>query len=166
MASAAGDPLASMKDLCANILEGCAQIQALLLKLKESLLRKDAAVRLQAAARGFLVRRRAQVLRADRKATWMLPLSATAAEQQPQSGCPKDRLFPITVCVRCCLVTTLQQSTVLGPGGVSMVWLAPPAVARQLQLLGMHLPQITTSTLPLGEMVSQRTRQVQCGPLT
>jgi len=27
-------------------------------------------------------------------------------------------------------------------------------------------PQITTSTLPLGEMVSQRTRQVQCGPLT
>ena len=69
MASAAGDPLASMKDLCANILEGCAQIQALLLKLKESLLRKDAAVRLQAAARGFLARRRAQALRADRKAT-------------------------------------------------------------------------------------------------
>jgi len=28
------------------------------------------------------------------------------------------------------------------------------------------LPQIMTSTLPLGEMVNQRTRQVQCGPLT
>jgi hypothetical protein len=27
------------------------------------------------------------------------------------------------------------------------------------------LPQIMTSTLPLGEMVSQRTHQVQCGPL-
>jgi len=28
------------------------------------------------------------------------------------------------------------------------------------------LPQIMTSTLPLGEMVSQRTHQVLCGPLT
>jgi hypothetical protein len=28
------------------------------------------------------------------------------------------------------------------------------------------LPQIMTSTLPLGEMVNQRTHQVQCGPLT
>jgi hypothetical protein len=27
------------------------------------------------------------------------------------------------------------------------------------------LPQITTSTLPLGKMVSQRTHHVQCGPL-
>ncbi|RLN29401.1 hypothetical protein C2845_PM05G13890 [Panicum miliaceum] len=95
MASAAGDPSTSVKDLCVNILEGCAKIQTLLLELKESLLRNDAAVRLHAAARGFLARRRAQVLHADRKATWMLPLSATAAEQQSQSGCPKDRLFPV-----------------------------------------------------------------------
>ena len=99
MASAAGDP---SEDLCANMLEGCTKLKALLLKLKESLLRKEVAVRLQAAAHGFLARRRAQVLHADRKATWMLPLSATAAEQQPQSGCPKDQLFPVTVCVRCC----------------------------------------------------------------
>ena len=139
MASAVGDPLASAKDLCVHILDCCAQIQTVLLKLKESLLRKDAAVRLQAAARGFLARRRAQVLHADRKATWMLPLSAREVDQQPQSGCPKDRLFPIAVCVRCCLVTTLLQSAIHSPGGVSMVWLAPPAVARQLQLLGMHL---------------------------
>ena len=69
----------------------------------------------------------------------MLPLSAREVDQQPQSGCPKDQLFPITVCVRCCLVTTLLQSAVHGPGGVSMVWLTSPAGADQLQLLGMHL---------------------------
>ena len=97
------------------------------------MLRKDAAVRLQAAARGFLARRRAQVLHADRKVTWMLPLSAREVEQQPQSGCPKDRR------VRCCLVTTLLQSAVHSPGGVSMVWLTSLAGADQLQLLGMHL---------------------------
>ena len=50
MASAAGDPLASAKDLCVDILDCCAQIQTVLLKLKESLLRKDAVVQLQAAA--------------------------------------------------------------------------------------------------------------------
>jgi len=133
MASAVGDPLASAKDLCVHILDCCAQIQTVLLKLKESLLRKDAAVRLQAAARGFLARRRAQVLHADRKVTWMLPLSAREVEQQPQSGCPKDRR------VRCCLVTTLQQSAVHGPRSVSMVWLNSPTGADQLQLLGMHL---------------------------
>ena len=126
MASAAGDPSASMKDLCVDILDCCAQIQTVLLKLKESLLRKDA-------------RRRAQVLRADRKVTWMLPLSAREVDQQPQSGCPKDRLFPIAVCVRCCLVTTLLQSAVHSPGGISMVWLTSPTGADQLQLLGMHL---------------------------
>ena len=139
MASAAGDPLASAKDLCVDILDCCAQIQTVLLKLKESLLRKDAAVRLQAAAHGFLARRRAQVLRADRKVTWMLPLSGREVDQQPQSGCPKDQLFPITVCVRCCLVTTLLQSAVHSPGGISMVWLTSPTGADQLQLLGMHL---------------------------
>ena len=139
MASAAGDPLESAKDLCVDILDCCAQIQTVLLKLKESLLRKDAAVRLQAAAHGFLARRRAQVLRADRKVMWMLPLSAREVDQQPQSGCPKDRLFPIAVCVRCCLVTTLLQSAVHSPGGISMVWLTSPTGADQLQLLGMHL---------------------------
>jgi hypothetical protein len=37
MASAAGDPSTSVEDLCANMLEDCAKIKALLLKLKESL---------------------------------------------------------------------------------------------------------------------------------
>ena len=46
MASDAGDP---SEDLCANMLEGCTKLKALLLKLKESLLRDKAAVRLQAA---------------------------------------------------------------------------------------------------------------------
>ena len=63
MASAAGDPLASAKDLCVDILDCCAQIQIVLLKFKESLWRKDAAVRLQAAARGFLTRQRVRLLR-------------------------------------------------------------------------------------------------------
>ena len=63
MASATGDPLASAKDLCVDILDCCAQIQTVLLKLKESLLRKDAAVRLQAAAHGFLTRQRVRLLR-------------------------------------------------------------------------------------------------------
>jgi len=51
MASAAGDP---SEVLCANMLEGCTKLKALLLKLKESLLRDKATVRLQAAARGVL----------------------------------------------------------------------------------------------------------------
>ena len=63
MASAAGDPLASAKDLCVDILDCCAQIQTVLVKLKESLRRKDAAVRLQAAARGFMARRQAEASR-------------------------------------------------------------------------------------------------------
>ena len=46
MASAAGDP---SEDLCANMLEGCTKLKALLLKLKESLLCDKVAVRLQAA---------------------------------------------------------------------------------------------------------------------
>ena len=71
MASAAGDPLASAKDLCVDILDCCAQIQTVLLKLKESLRRKDAAVRLQAAARGFMARRQAEASR--------LPTSQEAA---------------------------------------------------------------------------------------
>jgi len=49
MASAAGDPSTSVEDLCANMLEDCAKIKALLLKLKESLRRDKAATRLQAA---------------------------------------------------------------------------------------------------------------------
>ena len=67
MASAAGDPLASTKNLCVNILGCCAQIQTVLLKLKESLRRKDAAVRLQAAVRGFLARQRARLLRGTKR---------------------------------------------------------------------------------------------------
>ena len=64
MASAAGDP---SEDLCANMLEGCTKLKALLLKLKESLLRDKAAVRLQAAARGFLARQRARLLRGSKR---------------------------------------------------------------------------------------------------
>ena len=72
MASAAGDP---SEVLCANMLEGCAKLKALLLKLKESLLRDKAAVRLQAAARGFLARRQA-------RAALPLPLSVAMAQEQ------------------------------------------------------------------------------------
>ena len=64
MASAAGDP---SDDLCANMLEDCTKLKALLLKLKESLLRDKAAVRLQAAARGFLARQRARLLRGSKR---------------------------------------------------------------------------------------------------
>ena len=67
MASAAGDPLASAKNLCADILDCCAKIQTVLLKLTESLRRKDAAVRLQAAVRGFLARQRARLLRGSKR---------------------------------------------------------------------------------------------------
>ena len=106
----------------------------------------------------------------------MLPLSAREVDQQPQSGCPKDQLFPITVCVRCCLVTTLLQSAVHGPGGVSMVWLTSPAGADQLQLLGMHLhgkikksgspghaatPRRPKGTHALGAMASTRPPQLK-----
>ena len=67
MASATGDPLSSMKDLCVDIRQCCAQIQTVLLKLKESLRRKEAAVRLQAAARGFLARQRARLLHGSKQ---------------------------------------------------------------------------------------------------
>jgi len=67
MASAAGDPLSSIKDLCVDIRQCCAQIQTVLLKLKESLRRKEAAVRLQAAARGFLARQRARLLHGSKR---------------------------------------------------------------------------------------------------
>jgi len=73
MASAAGDPLASAKDLCVDILDCCAQIQTVLLKLKESLRRKDAAVWLQAAVRGFLVRQRARLLRGTKRTNYLSP---------------------------------------------------------------------------------------------
>ena len=67
MASATGDPLSSIKDLCVDIRQCCAQIQTILLKLKESLRRKEAAVRLQAAARGFLARQRARLLHGSKQ---------------------------------------------------------------------------------------------------
>ena len=67
MASTASDPLALMKDLCVDILDCCAQIQTVLLKLKESLRRKDAAMRLQAAAHGFLARQRGRLLRGTKR---------------------------------------------------------------------------------------------------
>jgi len=37
MDSAAGDPSSLVEDLCANMLEDCTKIKALLLKLKENL---------------------------------------------------------------------------------------------------------------------------------
>ena len=67
MAFVAGDPLSSKKDLCIDIRQCCAQIQTVLLKLKESLRRKDAAVRLQAAAHGLLARRQVQSLRREKR---------------------------------------------------------------------------------------------------
>ena len=81
MASAAGDP---SEDLCANILEGCTKLKALLLKLKESLLRDKAAVRLQAAARGFLARQRARLLRGSKRTdcTCLHPLEVAAPLHQ------------------------------------------------------------------------------------
>ena len=124
MASAAGDPSTSVEDLCANMLEDCAKIKALLLKLKESLRRDKAATRLQAAARGFLARRQA-------RAALALPLSAAAAQQQLQGSVSVDQLAchealvvadpaPARLCSR--LRTVLPQLPVRTPHGVSMNW--------------------------------------------
>ena len=85
MDSAAGDPSSLVEDLCANMLEGCTKLKALLLKLKESLLRDKAAVRLQAAAHGFLARRQA-------RAAMPLPLSVAMAQEQLQGGIFMDQL--------------------------------------------------------------------------
>ena len=141
MDSAAGDPSSSMEDLCANMLVDCTKIKALLLKLKENLRRDKAAVRLQAAARGFLARRQA-------RAALPLPLSVAVAQQQLQGGVSVDQLAchealvvadpaPARLCSR--LRTVLPQLPVRTPHGVSVVCLAFPAGADQLQLLGMHL---------------------------
>ena len=121
MASAAGDP---SEVLCANMLEGCAKLKALLLKLKESLLRDKATVRLQAAARGFLARRQA-------RAAMPLPLSVAMAQEQLQGGVFVDQLAchealvvadpaPARLCSR--LRTALPQLPVRTPHGVSMNW--------------------------------------------
>jgi hypothetical protein len=121
MASAAGDP---SEDLCANMLEGCAKLKALLLKLKENLRRDMAALRLQAAARGLLARRQA-------RAALALPLSAAAAQQQLQGSVSVDQLAchealvvanpaPARLCSR--LRTALPQLPVRTPHGVSMNW--------------------------------------------
>jgi len=121
MASAAGDP---SEVLFANMLEGCAKLKALLLKLKESLLRDKAAVRLQAAARGFLARRQA-------RAAMPLPLSVAMAQEQLQGGVFVDQLAchealdvadpaPARLCSR--LRTALPQLPVRTPHGVSMNW--------------------------------------------
>ena len=121
MASAAGDP---SEVLCANMLEGCAKLKVLLLKLKVSLLRDKAAVRLQAAARGFLARRQA-------RAALPLPLSVAMAQEQLQGGVFVDQLAchealvvadpaPARLCSR--LRTALPQLPVRTPHGVSMNW--------------------------------------------
>ena len=124
MASATGDPSTSVEDCCANMLEDCAKIKALLLKLKENLRRDMAALRLQAAARGLLARRQA-------RAALALPLSAAAAQQQLQGSVSVDQLAchealvvadpaPARLCSR--LRTVLPQLPVRTPHGVSMNW--------------------------------------------
>lgn len=102
MASAVDDP----STLCANLLAGCAKIRTLLLELKESLQRKEAAVRLQAAVHGFLTQRRAQVLHAERKATLTLPLPATLAKQRLQG--------PACSCSCTCAMLLEYQSAAIG----------------------------------------------------
>ena len=106
------------------MLEGCAKLKVLLLKLKVSLLRDKAAVRLQAAARGFLARRQA-------RAALPLPLSVAMAQEQPQGVIFMDQLAchealvvadpaPARLCSR--LRTALPQLPVRTPHGVSMNW--------------------------------------------
>ena len=157
MASAAGDP---SEVLCANMLEGCAKLKALLLKLKESLLRDKAAVRLQAAARGFLARRQA-------RAALPLPLSVAVAQQQLQGGVSVDQLAchealvvadPAPARIHSRLRTVLPQLPVRTPHGVSMIWLASSAGADQLQLLGMHLHGHTKKSRSPGHAATPQCR--------
>ena len=124
MDSAAGDPSSLVEDLCANMLEDCTKIKALLLKLKENLRRDMAALRLQAAARGLLARRQARAAPA-------LPLSAAAAQQQLQGSVSVDQLAchealvvadPATARLCSRLRTALPQLPVRTPHGVSMNW--------------------------------------------
>jgi len=146
--------------LCANMLEDCAKIKALLLKLKESLRRDKAATRLQAAARGFLARRQA-------RAALALPLSAAAAQQQLQDGVSVDQLAchealvvadPAPARIRSRLRPALPQLPVRTPHGVSMVCLSFPAGADQLQLLGMHLHGKTKKSGSPGHAAMPRRR--------
>ena len=157
MASAAGDP---SEVLCANMLEDCAKIKALLLKLKESLRRDKAATRLQEAAHGFLARRQA-------RAALALPLSAAAAQQQLQDGVSVDQLAchealvvadPAPARIRSRLRPALPQLPVRTPYGVSVVCLAFPTGADQLQLLGMHLHGKTKKSGSPGHAAMPRRR--------
>ena len=146
--------------MCANMLEDCTKIKALLLKLKESLRRDKAATRLQAATRGFLARRQA-------RAALALPLSAAAAQQQLQDGVSVDQLAchealvvadPAPARIRSRLRPALPQLPVRTPYGVSVVCLAFPAGADQLQLLGMHLHRKTKKSGSPGHAAMPRRR--------
>ena len=100
MASVAGDPLALAKDLCVDILDCCAQIQTVLLKLKESLRRKDAAVRLQAAVRGFLARQRARLLRGTKRTNCTSLQPSEVAAALLQIGTPVACWEPLAIIPR------------------------------------------------------------------
>ncbi|KAG2593622.1 hypothetical protein PVAP13_5NG012538 [Panicum virgatum] len=99
MASAAGDPLASAKNLCADILDCCAEIQTVLLKLKESLRRKDAAVRLHGAVRGFLARQRARLLHGTKR-THCTSLQPSEVAAPLQIGTPVACWEPLAIVPR------------------------------------------------------------------
>ena len=131
MASAVGDPLASAKDLCVHILDCCAQIQTVLLKLKESLRRKDAAVRLQAAVRGFLARQRARLLRGTKRtnctclqpsevAVPLLQIGTSVACWEPLAIVPrKDNIVGGLVLVVPLAICSEQQDIILRRGAIT-----------------------------------------------
>ena len=70
------------------MLEGCAKLKALLLKLKASLLRDKAAVRLQAAACGFLARQRARLLCGSKRTNCTCPHQLEVAAPLLQISTP------------------------------------------------------------------------------
>ena len=100
MASATGDPLSSMKDLCVDIRQCCAQIQTVLLKLKESLLRDKAAVWLQAAACGFLARQRARLQRGSKRTDCTCLHPSEVAAPLLQIGTPVACWEPLAIVPR------------------------------------------------------------------
>ena len=137
MASTASDPSASMKDLCVDIRECCAQIQTVLLKLKESLRRKEAAVRLQAAARGFLARQRARLLHGSKRTDCSCLHPSEVAAALLQIG------MPVAICWELLAVIPRRDNIVGG-----LVLAVPLAIYSEQQDVNLRRKAITGGAAP------------------
>ena len=118
------------------MLEGCTKLKALLLKLKESLLRDKAAVRLQAAACGFLARQRAQLLHGSKRTDCTCPHQLEVAAPLLQIGTPVACWEPLAIVPR--------RDNIVG----GLVLVVPLAICSEQQDIILRRGAITGGATP------------------